>query len=65
MPPSSCASDIIHTVGPEVYGDVTQENKDVLVSCYRNSLELAVNSGLSTIVSLKTDNSSLCLIFAK
>jgi O-acetyl-ADP-ribose deacetylase (regulator of RNase III) len=39
---------VIHTVGP-VYGRGGKEKADLLASCYRNSLALAVKQGLKTI----------------
>jgi len=39
---------VIHTVGP-VYGKGGKEKAEQLVSCYRNSLRLAVEKGLKTI----------------
>lgn len=40
---------VIHTVGPIVFGDVTQKHSEDLASCYRSSLELAVENGLKSI----------------
>lgn len=40
---------IIHTVGPKVYGDLTEENKKDLAKCYSNILELAKQKELKTI----------------
>ena len=42
------AKHVIHTVGP-VYGKGGQEKAELLASCYRNSLGLAVDHGLKTI----------------
>lgn len=42
------ASYVIHTVGP-VYRNGRQEEPELLASCYRNSLRLAVEYGLKTI----------------
>ncbi|OGQ84700.1 MAG: O-acetyl-ADP-ribose deacetylase [Deltaproteobacteria bacterium RIFCSPLOWO2_12_FULL_60_19] len=39
---------VIHTVGP-VYGRGGKEKAELLASCYRNSLALAVKNGLKTI----------------
>ena len=39
---------VIHTVGP-VYHCGTQSESELLYSCYRNSLELAVQNGVKTI----------------
>ncbi|CAB3402848.1 unnamed protein product [Caenorhabditis bovis] len=40
---------IIHTVGPQVYGVVGEKEKNELISCYSSSLELAKKNGLKTI----------------
>ena len=42
------AKQVIHTVGP-VYGRGGEEKAELLTSCYRNSLSLAVEHGLKTI----------------
>lgn len=43
------AKKVIHTVGP-VWGDQTKEESDqLLASCYRNSLQLAVDHNLETV----------------
>ena len=39
---------VIHTVGP-VYHGGTEREPELLYSCYRNSLELAVQNGVKTI----------------
>ena len=39
---------VIHTVGPVYYGGA-QSEPELLYSCYRNSLELAVQNGVKTI----------------
>jgi O-acetyl-ADP-ribose deacetylase (regulator of RNase III) len=39
---------VIHTVGP-VYRDGTRGEEELLVACYRNSLQLAVEKGLKTV----------------
>ena len=39
---------IIHTVGP-VWSGVGRDEAEVLASCYRNSLQLAVGNGIKTI----------------
>ncbi len=39
---------VIHTVGPVWHGGDNNED-NLLVSCYRNSLELAVQNGIKTI----------------
>lgn len=40
---------VIHTVGPIVYGQVTQQDRALLASCYRSCLELADQYHLSSI----------------
>ena len=40
---------VIHTVGPIVYGDLTEEDCGLLASCYQSCLELASNYGLRSI----------------
>lgn len=40
---------VFHTVGPIVQGQVTQENRDDLASCYRSCLSLAAEHKLETI----------------
>ena len=42
------AAHVIHTVGP-VYRDGGHHEPELLASCYRNSLRLAVENGLKTI----------------
>lgn len=42
------ATHIIHTVGP-VWNDGSRNEAVLLNSCYRNSLELAITNGVSTI----------------
>ncbi len=42
------AEHVIHTVGPVWHGGSGRED-DLLASCYRNSLQLAVDHGLKTI----------------
>ena len=37
---------VLHTVGPIISGRVTQEDEDLLASCYRSCLELAAENGL-------------------
>ena len=39
---------VIHTVGP-VYGDGTRGEPKLLASCYRRSLEIAVENGCATV----------------
>ena len=40
---------VIHTVGPIVYGELTEENCRQLADCYRSCLALAAENGLHTI----------------
>lgn len=40
---------VLHTVGPIVQGQVTQENRDDLASCYRSCLSLAAEHKLATV----------------
>ena len=40
---------ILHTVGPIVYGSLTDEDCQALASCYRSCLELAVENGCRSI----------------
>ena len=40
---------VIHTVGPTVYGRLTQCECDLLASCYRSCLETAEKNGLDSI----------------
>lgn len=40
---------VIHTVGPIVHGRLTKRDKDLLVSCYRSCLELAVKKNIESI----------------
>lgn len=40
---------ILHTVGPIITGVLTQEDCDLLASCYRSCLELAAENGLCSI----------------
>ncbi|CAA97408.1 Macro domain-containing protein [Caenorhabditis elegans] len=40
---------IIHTVGPQVYGNVTDERRENLVACYRTSLDIAIENGMKSI----------------
>lgn len=40
---------VLHTVGPIVYGDVTQTDCNLLASCYRSCLDLAAGHGLRSI----------------
>ena len=40
---------VIHTVGPIISGRLTEEDKELLASCYRSCLELAEKNGLGSI----------------
>ena len=40
---------ILHTVGPIISGAVTQANRELLASCYRNCLRLASENGCHTV----------------
>ena len=40
---------VLHTVGPIVYGKLTEQNKTDLANCYRSCLKLAEDCGLRSI----------------
>lgn len=40
---------VIHTVGPIIYRVVEDDDKELLASCYRNSLKLAIENNLKSI----------------
>lgn len=40
---------VIHTVGPIIYNSVEDSDKELLASCYRNCLELALKNNLKSI----------------
>ncbi len=40
---------VIHTVGPIISGRLTEEDRELLASCYHSCLELAEKNGLKTI----------------
>lgn len=40
---------VLHTVGPIVYGRVTNRDREALASCYRSCLELAAEHGLESV----------------
>ena len=40
---------VLHTVGPIISGRVTKADKELLASCYRSCLELAVENGLESV----------------
>ena len=43
------AKHVLHTVGPTIYGQVTEEDEHLLASCYQSCLELAAKEDLSTV----------------
>lgn len=43
------AKKIVHIVGPIVDGALTEEHERLLAACYRNTLDLCVENGLSTV----------------
>ncbi len=40
---------VLHTVGPIVYGKLTNQDKSLLASCYRSCLELAEKNNITSI----------------
>ena len=40
---------ILHTVGPIIQGRLTKRDEELLASCYRSCLELAVRNGVDNI----------------
>lgn len=40
---------VLHTVGPIIYGSVTQKDCELLANCYRSCLKLAAQSGVESI----------------
>ena len=40
---------ILHTVGPIVFGGVTQNDRELLASCYRSCLKLAQRHGIKSV----------------
>ena len=40
---------VLHTVGPIIYGPITQTDRGLLASCYRSCLSLAANNGLNSV----------------
>ena len=40
---------VVNTVGPIIYDKVEERDKELLASCYRNCLELAVKNGIKSI----------------
>lgn len=43
------ATYVLHTVGPIISGHVTQNDRQLLASCYRSCLELAAENGLRSV----------------
>lgn len=43
------AKNVIQTVGPIIYDEVSKEQEELLSDCYRNSLKLAIENGIRTI----------------
>ena len=43
------ARHVLHTVGPIVHGTLTEEHRQLLASCYRSCLTLAVKNGLKSV----------------
>ena len=40
---------VLHTVGPIIYGRVTQSDRELLASCYRSCLKLAQENGIKSV----------------
>lgn len=40
---------VIHTVGPIIYGEVKEKDRELLASCYRSCLDTAAENGLHSI----------------
>ena len=40
---------VLHTVGPIIYGRVTEKDRELLASCYRSCLELAQENGIRSV----------------
>ena len=40
---------VLHTVGPIIQGQVTEQDEKLLASCYRSCLELAAENGLESV----------------
>lgn len=40
---------VLHTVGPIIYGSVTQTDRELLAGCYRACLDLAAENGLHSV----------------
>ena len=40
---------VLHTVGPIIYGSVTQADRELLANCYRSCLALAAENGLHSV----------------
>ncbi|MDO4910792.1 MAG: protein-ADP-ribose hydrolase [Corynebacterium sp.] len=43
------ATHVLHTVGPIISGELRQEDRDLLASCYRSCLEVAAEHNLATV----------------
>ena len=40
---------VLHTVGPIIYGGVTENDRELLASCYRSCLELVQENGIKSV----------------
>lgn len=40
---------VLHTVGPIIYGSITENDRELLASCYRSCLELAQENGIKSV----------------
>ncbi len=40
---------VLHTVGPIIYGGVTEKDRELLAACYRSCLELAQQNGIGSV----------------
>ena len=40
---------VLHTVGPVIQGRVSEEDKNLLASCYRSCLETAAANGITSV----------------
>ena len=40
---------VLHTVGPIIYDAVSEEDRELLASCYRSCLELAQQNGIKSV----------------
>jgi O-acetyl-ADP-ribose deacetylase len=50
---------VIHTVGP-IYGQNNGRDAELLADCYRNSIRLAIDNGLSTIAFPSISTGAFC-----